>query len=280
MSSTRPAQLSPASTARAIALSTLAPLLGVAALTTAAQAASVTCQAINATGLLTNNIPGPACTTPVNVGDSFEIDFSDVFTSNPGDFSVGNTYSLQIANIDTTFPTSQLNFSNVELLITGALGSTIFSTPTAISIWQATGQTGQGVSGYSTNGVGQSFGFGEAFKSANFTLTAPQPLGTFGTAGVINTIPFNLTNAGITSFTSARIRGVLSGATDVSGNPNFSAGLAIFTTNDPTNQSPNIIYGNAYDASTVPGPLPALGAGAAFGFSRKMRRRLKAAANA
>jgi hypothetical protein len=157
---------------------------------------------------------------------------------------------------------------------------TNITTPTAISIWQGSGQTGQGVSGYSTNRSGQDFGFGAAFQSANFSLSAPQSPGTFGTAGVINTIPFKLSDAGITSFTSAKIRGVLSAANTVSAVPDFSAGLAIFTNPmlDPMAPgAPNLIYGNAYDA-TMPGPLPALGAAAAFSFSRRLRRRVKASA--
>lgn len=256
-------------------LSVVLPLLGAAAIVTPSQAATVSCQAIDATSLLSGNIPaGPACTSLVGVGDTFEIDFSDVFTSNPGDFSLGNTYSLQIANINTLIPANQLSFSDVEFLITGSLGTIAFDTPTPISIWQAMGQSGQGFSDYSTNALGQNFGFGEAFKSANFTLTSPLHPDTFGTAGVINTIPFKLSDAGVDSFTSALIRGRLSAASDVSAVPDFSAGLAIFSTNDPMNQPPNIIYGNAYNA--VPGPLPALGLGAAFGFSRRLRRRLKA----
>ena len=257
-------------------LSAVLPLLGAAAIVTPSQAATVSCQAIDATSLLSGNLPAaPACTSPVEVGDTFQIDFSNLFTSNAGNFALSNTYSLQIANINNSTPANQFSFSDVELLITGTLGATVFSTPTAISIWQATGQSGQGISGFSTNGAGQDFGFGTAFKSANFTLTAPQTLGTFGTAGVINTIPFNL--GGVTSFTSALIRGRLSAASDVSAVPDFSAGLAIFSSNNPTSQPPNIVYGNSYNAvQSVPGPLPVLALGAAFGFSRRLRRRLKA----
>lgn len=183
-------------------------------------------------------------------------------------------------------PGSTLTFSNVELLITGTyqpkdtMGNPVgppinFNTPTAISIWQTpvTQQTGQGITNYGVNGTGSNFGFGTAFTSANFSLTAPQPASGFGIAGLINTIPLDLTAAGVTSFTSAKIRGVLAGASNTLANPDFSAGLAIFTTNSPTNQKPNFIYGNAFNA--VPGPLPIVGAGAAFGWSRRLRKRVR-----
>lgn len=210
------------------------------------------------------------------MGDTFEIDFNNVFTSDPGSFLLTNFYSLQIANINTISPGSELSFTDVELLITGAtLGGGPITTPTAIRIWQATGQTGQGIIAYSTNGTGQDLGLGEAFLSANFTLKAPQPPSTFGRAGAINTIAVNLQSAGVTEFKSAKIRGKLFSATGITSQPIFSAGLGIFSTN-PTTQAPNAIYGNAFN-TPVPGPLPVVGAGAAFGFSRRLRRRVKAA---
>jgi len=247
-----------------------------------AQAAPpISCQAIDATGLLSGPppaVPGPLCPNPVSVGDTFEIDFSNVFASDPGSFLLTNSYSLQIANINTISPGSELSFTDVELLITGALGVTPITTPTAISIWQDGAQTGQGFSAFSTNGPGQDFGFGTAYKSANFTLKAPQPPSTFGRAGVINTLAFNLQLAGVTEFRSAKLRGKLSGATGFTSQPAFSAGIGIFSTNNPATQAPNIIYGNAFN-TTVPGPLPVLGAGAAFGFSRRLRRRMMAASS-
>ncbi len=98
---TRPILRSPIHTARAIAWAALAPLLGSAPLFTSAQAATVSCQAINASSLLAPwpSLPSPACTSPVKVGDTFEVNFSNVFSSNSSDFGVSNTYSLQIANI-------------------------------------------------------------------------------------------------------------------------------------------------------------------------------------
>jgi hypothetical protein len=260
----------------------LLPLSAVAMAVLPAKAAPITCQAINATGLVSSTppaIPGPVCTDPLSVGDTFEIDFSNVFASDPGSFSLSSFYSLQIANINTIAPGSQLSFADVELLITGALHGTPITTPTAITVWQDSGQqTGQGILAYAPNGTGVDVGFGTAYISANFTLEAPQsPSSTFGRVGVINTRAFRLDSAGVTEFRSAKIRGKLLGATGTTSQPALSAGLGIFSTGTPpTTQAPNIIYGNAFN-TRVPGPLPLVGVGAAFGFSRRLRRRVKAA---
>lgn len=49
----------------------------------------------------------------------------------------------------------------------------------------------------------------------------------------------------------------------------------VSTANAPAGQVTGIT--NTFMSTAVPGPLPVLGAGAAFGFSRKLRRRIKAA---
>lgn len=60
----------------------------------------------------------------------------------------------------------------------------------------------------------------------------------------------------------------------MNGSPYFSAGLAIFEpTTNPAQDPPDLIYGNAFNAE-VPGPLPIVGAGAAFGWSRRLRKRV------
>jgi hypothetical protein len=242
-----------------------------------ASAATVSVQGIDASSILNNIIPsGPF--TPVLVGDTFEIDFSNLFSSTPGNFAVGNDYSLQVANIGS----GTLSFSDVELLVTGTINPGTGTVPFngAVSIWQQTSipgfapQTGQGISDFSVNGTGQNFGVGTAFKSANFKLTGPNmPVFGMATAGLINTIPLDLSSVGVQTFTGAKIRGKLSGYTG--SNPLFSAGLGIFTDNNPVNEPPNFVYGNAF-STPVPGPLPLFGAAAAFGWSRKLRRRLSA----
>jgi hypothetical protein len=247
-----------------------------------AQAAS--CQAINSTSILSGVIPSPGCYDAVNVGDSFAIDFTNLFNSNPSAFEVTNTFSLQLANIGN----GVLNFEDVALEITGnysnATGSGTFNTLTPISIWTNTNAsnpafrpTGQGFTNYVPQGSGSTFfpGGPTAFNAANFDLTSPQAFpNQFNTpAGLINTAAIRLTNVGVESFTSARIVGKLTGASNPASIA-FSAGLGIFTTNSPSSGVPNLVYGNAFNA--VPGPLPVVGAGAAFGWSRKLRRRIGA----
>jgi len=249
-----------------------------------ASAATVSVQGIDASSILNNIVPsGPF--TPVMVGDTFEIDFSNLFTTTPSNFSVINDYSLQIANIGT----GTLSFTDVELFVVGTIDTNFFVDPMnpnivafndTVSIWQQSSipgfapQTGQGISDFSVNGTGQNFGVGPAFKSANFKLTGPNmPVFGMATAGLINTIPLDLSSVGVQTFTGAKIRGKLSGYTG--SNPLFSAGLGIFTDNNPVNEPPNFVYGNAF-STPVPGPMPLFGAAAAFGWSRKLRRRLSA----
>jgi len=57
-------------------------------------------------------------------------------------------------------------------------------------------------------------------------------------------------------------------------NLNYGNGVAAFTPNS------TYVWLDAKKVSPVPGPLPALGAAAAFGFSRKLRKLIKLAPGA
>jgi len=230
----------------------------------------VKCQAINATSIVGGSIPSPACYDSVKAGDSWEIDLSNIFAQNGGSLSVNDFYSLQIANIN---PSGTLEFKDVEFLVTGAIGSTAF-TNQAITVWES-GTTapafpfGQGVTDYSTNPTSNTFNTVPVSTKASFKLTSPQVNVGLGTAGLINTQAVQLSSAGITSFTGAKIRGkFVNSSNSFTG---FSAGLASFGSVSATG-APTVIYGNAFNE--VPGPLPIVGAGAAFGWSRKLRRRI------
>ena len=248
-----------------------------------AQAVTVTCQAINSTSLLsglTPTIPSPACTNPVIPGDIFEIDFSNVFTNEGGTLPLNKFYSLQIANLNTV-ATNTLTFSNVEFLVSGAIGNTLF-TDRDITIWTDSASEptpafpfAQGLGSYITSGNSGTFGSVGVRSQASFTLTGPVAPSALGIAAVINTTAVNLQTAGITSFTGAKIRGTFTGSS--SSFSGFSAGLALFDTNpNGGGVSPTTIYGNAFNTpASVPGPLPILGLAAAFGFSRKLRKRIK-----
>jgi hypothetical protein len=241
----------------------------------------VSCQAINATGIVSGNVPGGACTTSVQPGDTFELDFSNIFSANGGTLPTDKYYSLQVANLNNG-STNTLTFSNVEFLVSGAIGGTSF-TDQVIRIWTQDTPAfpyEQGIGSYTTGGTTGTFTFGNGIgtknvaSQASFTLTGPVANVGLGTAALINTIPINLlTQAGVTSFTGAKIRGTFSSSSNLV--DSFSVGLAQFGSSFPTAEQPTAVFGNAFNA--VPGPLPIIGAGAAFGWSRRLRRRVNKA---
>jgi len=250
-----------------------------------AQAANVTCQAINATSIINGTIPSPRCGGAVNANDTWEIDLSNIFAANT--LSVNDFYSLQIANINPG-ASNALSFGNVEFLVSGAIGGQSFN-DSPITVWSSTLNSGgnatsnanggvpafpfaQGLTGYSTNNSSNTFGGVQVSNKANFTLSSPNAASYLGIAGLINTQAIKLSDAGVTSFTGAKIRGTFLGST--TGFSGFSAGLAVFPTFTGT-EAPTTIYGNAFNVP-VPGPLPLFGAAASFGWSRKLRRRVSA----
>lgn len=271
---------------RVAGLATCLPLVATTIAATPAQASPISCQAINATGLLSGpppSIPSPACTNSVSAGQQFEIDFSDIFTANGGSLPLNKFYSLQIANLNTD-TANTLSFSDIEFLVTGTAPGPTPLTDSAITIWRTNEGANtftpafpfaQGVSGYTTNATTNTFGGNPVSTKASFSLGGPVTPSVLGTAALINTLAVNLQTAGITSFTGAKIRGTFNGSTN--GVTAFSAGLALFDS-DPNSGgvSPTTIYGNAFN-NPVPGPLPIVGAGAAFGWSRRLRKRVRKA---
>jgi hypothetical protein len=258
-------------------------------------AATVSGQAIDSSSILPPTFTPPAAPFIGNAdaGDTFEIDLSNVLAipTDSNDFNLDNIFSLQFANLNTGngFPT--VNLSDLQLQVTGTFtGGGPFNTFTPIAIWDAaiggqpTGgafkgaQTSQGASNYLASGT--QFGSTGAFNTLAISLTPSNTFGTFGNAGVINTSPINLVDAGVQTLTGLKITGKIAGFT---GPGALSAGLAIYTgapSSPPTFQvgnAPNRIYGNALTYGVpVPGPLPLFGAAAAFGWSRKLRRRVSA----
>jgi hypothetical protein len=247
-----------------------------------ASAANVSCQAINATGVIAGAPPTSNC-SGLTAGDSFEIDLSEVFAANSGSLPLDKFYSLQIANLNTG-PSNTLTFSNVEFLITGTTGNgpIVVFNDQPITIWSTTAPTSpgplaQGLGSYTTSGTSSTFPvIGAVQSQASFTLTGPvtPQVPNIGTAALISTFPIDLQRAGVSSFTGAKIRGTFGGSSNSV--TAFSAGLAQFASSPfITPQAPSAIYGNAFNVPT-PGPLPVLGAGAAFGMSRRLRRRIGA----
>ena len=243
----------------------------------AARAATVSCGAIDASSIISGTPPNGSCGN-IQSGDDFEINFNGVL-------STANKYSLQVANLSTGAANVQA-FSNVQLLVTGAIGGTGFADQ-PITIWPNSANSGannqpnspatsQGLvnGSYTTSAVAGTGYTGSATfngysvkNTAAFSLTSPNNPTQLGTAGLVITEPLLLSSVGITSFTGFKIRGTFTGSGP------FAAGLGIFSSNDPATQPPNLILGNAFNIP-APGPLPVLGAGAAFGWSRRLRRRL------
>lgn len=247
-----------------------------ATFTQPAAAANVSCQAINATSVIGGPLPTSNCSR-VAANDTFEIDLSDIFAANGGTLPVNKFYSLQIANLNTG-ASNTLSFQDVEFLVTGdpqpAGPITIWSSSTLEAV--PAFPLAQGLSNYTTSGNTGMFGMTNVASKASFDLTGPVTPGwpNIGTAGLISTFPIDLSAAGITQFTGAKIRGKFLGSNNAV--TAFSAGLAQFASNPlVTPQQPAAIFGNAFNVP-APGPLPLLGAGAAFGMSRRLRRRIGA----
>ncbi len=74
-----------------------------------------------------------------------------------------------------------------------------------------------------------------------------------------------------TNFTGFKIRGTYTGSGP------FAAGLGIYAGAYAPGAAPATILGNAYNVP-VPAPLPLLGAGAAFAWSSRLRRRIASGA--
>ena len=251
-----------------------------------AQAANVSGQAIDASSILGGTPPTGPFLGNVNAGETFEINLSNVLASPTiaGDFNLNNLFSLQFANLNTGSGLPTVDLSDLQLQVTGTFtGGGPFTTFTPIALWdtavggQPTGaaflgpQTSQGATNYSASGT--QFGPTGAFNKLAISLTPSSTFGTFGNAGVINTAPINLATAGVQTLTGLKITGKITGYTGAGA---LAAGLAIYRgAPGSAAGAPDVIYGNGVTYG-VPGPLPLFGAGAAFGWSRKLRRRIGA----
>ncbi len=270
-------------------------LLGVTGLTAMASVAmgvaqpaqaAISCPALAVTGLpggpVSNGVPCGTVDSTTGA-QQFTVDYTAAIANpaNSADFNTANYFSLQAASIQTGV-SSTIGFSNVRFLVSGFIGAQQF-TDQSIAVWQdlATVQadpTSQGYSGYSVaEPVTNSFG--TDYKTASFFLTPGSANGITGlTAGVINTKAFQPSAFGITAISSLKITGTITGGSINGGAAAF--GLANFqgyNNLDPfAGGAPSGIFGRAILVDQVPAPLPLFGAGAAFGWSRKLRRRIGA----
>jgi hypothetical protein len=233
--------------------------------------------------------------TPVGTIDSttgaqgFEVIFD---ASNPagGAFiDISKFFSLQAASIKTGTGGGTISFKDVQFFVSGTTnGSFPFGgaqtiTDTSIAVWQPTPvEQSQGFANYSVNGpVSTSFGSGTNYRTASFNLTplgSPNPI-TGLDAGQINTLAFQPSAFGISAITQLKIKGLITGSSADGAAAAF--GLALFNADPSTSPgAPIAIAGRAVNVNAfttpTPGPLPLLGGGAAFGMSRRLRRRIGA----
>jgi len=213
-----------------------------------------------------------------NAPETFEVIFDKVTNLNgiSADFFDPTKYfSLQATSIKTPTGGATIGFQNIEFFVTGGtlVDPTQFN-DVSIAVWQAApGVDSQGFSNYSVaNPVTN--GFGTDYKTASFDLAPIVGTGIGGlNGGFINTKGFRPSDFGVQVISNLRIKGTITGGS--ASNAAAAFGLAYFNT-DPTMSmvAPSGIAGRAVDVNKVPGPLPIFGAGAAFGMSRKLRRRI------
>jgi hypothetical protein len=209
---------------------------------------------------------GANCGT-LAVGESFAIDVTSFFAdlgTNPFDatnFGIGIVKGTGAG----------LSFSNVLGRVTGIAGGTPF-TNAPIAIW--------GGENTLFIGTGPDNPFGSApsgpFPTTNYLASNPggalnayrEVAFSFGSAfGGFGSGKASPTIIGLTQVDSFIIEGTLTGNTD---NTNTIISFGVGTSGTPTEGS---TVGGFY---SVPGPLPLAGAGAAFAWSRSLRRRIKA----
>jgi hypothetical protein len=245
----------------------------------AAHAASPNC--IGTGDMMSTSVPGTIPATQgtdcgqLNIGSIFEVDVTDYISALILQPNVSNAVGLVYQGLGNA------TFSNIQAIASGFIGATQF-TDAAIGLFGSSALSASGVMSYSASDPGSSFstnlGTVNPFRTVtSVTLQGGSPS---SFVGIFAPVP-----AFVSSF---KIRGTFSGGSDVSGN--IFVGLASvpattsgFTTTplgvgQPSTPLPSAslsVLGATYQV--VPGPLPLAGAAAAFGWSRSLRRRIKAA---
>jgi len=224
---------------------------GAIALAPNAARADVNCSAAS------NN--SSTCPSVAFLGETIVVDFASVIAANPNLFS-NDGLAYERANQIRVNTTSDgpLNLSNVRLIGTGKSfdgGGTQTGTFTdqLLVSWASSPSSGSnGVSNYSPSNQQ-----GSNYKQASFTLS---PTG-------------NIRSRGLTGYSFTSLKLVLENATLAAIYPTLNISLANYDPADSTNAQ---IFG-ANATLGVPAPLPLAGGAMAFGWSRRLRRRLTAA---
>lgn len=201
-----------------------------------------------------------SCPRAAFLGETVVVDFAAVMAANPNLFT-NNAIAWERGNqirINTT-SNGPLNLSNVRLLATGtsfdSSGNQLGSfTDQLLTVWPSTPSPNIGVSNYVTTGQ-----VGSNFRQASFTLS---PTGSIGGRGVV----YN---------TYSSLKLLLENATLAAAYPTLNISLKNYDSGIGIND-PNALTFGANAELGVPAPLPLMGGAFAFGWSRRLRRRLQA----
>jgi hypothetical protein len=224
---------------------------------------------------------------PAMAGDPLTLKYSTVSGSNPAGTAPWLTALIQDTVTDTVTITLTSNLQDPDEFFPGALENTSFPfaiafnikdpIPSPITTPQTGACVGTGCQPFSpqldqqTNNINLP---GTAFSGFDLGLLVGGPANRFNASNVIT---FTLTGTGLSAASFKTTNTLASGATgaycsaaQVGGIGTPATGTAViaaFCDDLPP------------ESAKVPAPLPLLGAGMAFGFSRRLRRRVHASAD-
>jgi hypothetical protein len=262
-----------------LVVGSLASGIGLLALSAPAQAI-VSCTGNNVFGSTATG-SGKNCGV-LPVGATFELDVTEFFAGlgtlpfNDTQFGIGIV----------TSGTSQVAFSNVSAVVTGIAGfppNDIFSSD-PIAIWAETLEPVTPV----LPALGQPNPAGTALAASGFIYSAPTNMtnGPIAPLDTFREISFAFTQTGEGQFGSFKAspndifltkvdRFLITGTlTSVGTGDPLATNIISFGVGPAGRPDPGTTFGGFFTAA-VPGPLPIAGAGAAFAWSRKLRRKQK-----
>lgn len=198
------------------------------------------------------------------VGDSFVIDVTEYFAPLGDPTFDGTAFGVGAIS----FAGGSLGFTDVQAIVDGVAGGNPYP-DSPIAIWAAAPDNPGGVSFYEATDPAGSFG---AFQTAAFTFNAG--------GGYLGSLKAPPSAIGLTEVDSFKIVGILSSFNGVTthGTAAGSFSFGVGDANGPGGIPFSALGGN-FNAP-VPGPLPILGLGAAFAWSRGLRQRISVAERA
>jgi hypothetical protein len=207
------------------------------------------------------------------VGATFELDVTQFFADLGSDPFDTTQFGVGII----TSGTSQVSFTNVQAVVTGIAGTAFDSDP--IAIWAQALQPLDPVIG----GLGEPNPFGSALDSNGFVYSSSN---IFAINDLARAVSFSFTQTGTGGFGSFKAspdeiglaqvnRFLITGqlASVGTGDP-LASNIISFAVGPAGIPASGTTFGGFFTAA-VPGPLPIAGVGAAFAWSRRIRRKQK-----